>query len=403
MQRLKGFDGMRALACLAVLFHHLIQRFTTNPATDWLEPGEVGVSLFFVLSGALLSYPFWHHYVTGQKAPDLKKYAVNRAARIMPAFYLVLLISAILSVYLIGEYRWERFWAAIFFVAPYHYVSFFPSDLDPPLWSIGLEVSCYVLLPFFLLPLFWLKVRRVSIAIGIMVVAIVALQFLHYVVIDVFMTSPEGKGWQYGPIGGAKFWLPYWSITSFMGQFLLGSLAALGIAGLESRMRNQGHFGFDLLAIVGLVTSCWFVITYLQSGMPNQITGQPYLAPGFAAFCALILFSLHYSVVMYKLIDNPLFKHIATLSFGLYLWHFMVMEVIKLVWEPSFVYHRMTDWVWWLELCVITVVVSWCLAAFSYYLFEAPILNWARTSYANYAKKKAPLGEAASEKSMTSV
>ena len=60
--RIPGADGLRALACLLVVWHHTTQRFNPENSSDWIKGihflgmrGEVGVSLFFVLSGCLLS------------------------------------------------------------------------------------------------------------------------------------------------------------------------------------------------------------------------------------------------------------------------------------------------------------------------------------------------------------
>ena len=64
--RLSGADCLRALACLAVLMHHLAFRMDVDsvpealqPLIRWLAMGSFGVSVFFVLSGFLLARPFW--------------------------------------------------------------------------------------------------------------------------------------------------------------------------------------------------------------------------------------------------------------------------------------------------------------------------------------------------------
>ena len=64
--RLAGADGLRAIACLLVVWHHTAQKLNpenVSPIVGALHflgmRGEVGVSLFFVLSGCLLSLPFW--------------------------------------------------------------------------------------------------------------------------------------------------------------------------------------------------------------------------------------------------------------------------------------------------------------------------------------------------------
>jgi peptidoglycan/LPS O-acetylase OafA/YrhL len=79
--RIPGADGLRAIACLLVIWHHTAQKL--NP--EGLSPlvgvlhflgmrGEVGVSLFFVLSGCLLSVPFWASFVERKPFPSIKRY-----------------------------------------------------------------------------------------------------------------------------------------------------------------------------------------------------------------------------------------------------------------------------------------------------------------------------------------
>ena len=378
--KLKGFDGMRAIACLAVLFHHLFQRLGIDSAVrTGFELGEVGVSLFFVLSGALLSYPFWRNYMLGNSMPSLTHYLIHRAARIVPGFYLALLVSFTVGIMLVDvQYSWERLAAGLLFIAPYHYITFFPTDLDPPLWSIGLEVSCYCLLPLLLFPVWRRASGNILLALGALLGVIALLQLAHGVIVDVFMTDENQKGWRYGLIGGAKQWLPYWNIAGFMGQFLCGSFAALGIAALQDRKWPRDNILFDLLAFIALAVIFIVIGLFHHAGYSSGFAGQPYLAPGFAFICAVVLFALHFSRYLGDMLDNGFFKHVATLSFGLYLWHYVVMEVIKHAWEPEFTYFGMTDWIYWLELCFVVCLVSWLIASLSYFLLEAPVLRCAR-------------------------
>jgi len=381
MQRLNGFDGMRAIACLAVLVHHLYQRngggLALRVGTDL---AEAGVSLFFVLSGALLSYPFWQNYVTNESLPNLKHYAIHRAARIVPAFYLVLIVTAVASFLLMDiESPFIRMFAAMAFVAPYHYLTFFPNDLNGPLWSIGLEVSCYVLLPLFLFVAWKLGRRHWLKPFIVVVCGIALLQILHPIVVDRFMIYGPYKGWQFGIIGGAKMWLPYWNVTSFMGQFLCGALASLGIAVVSNRNGFIAHWVFDVFAVISLGL-CYLAIEKFHpySGSPSPITAQPYGAPVLSLACGLTLFSLALSRWVYRVFDNRLFRKVATLSFGVYLWHMLVIEVIHEVWVNNYVYNGIRDYPQWLMLSVIVTAVSFLIATLSFYYFEKPILEWAR-------------------------
>src|SRR5262245_20867926 len=108
--RLGGADFMRAVACLMVLAHHLSLRMDFYKVTDALALpfnlarfGNYGVSVFFVLSGFLLSRPFWLALDAGRPQPSLRIYAMRRAARILPGFWVALTIGFILSVFVYGD------------------------------------------------------------------------------------------------------------------------------------------------------------------------------------------------------------------------------------------------------------------------------------------------------------
>jgi multiple sugar transport system permease protein len=104
-QTLLGADGVRAIACLMVILHHLAQRLEMQSQTSivrdiqaFLMQGSAGVSAFFVLSGLLLSLPFWRRYLEQKSFPDLLEYTRRRAVRIVPGFYASLLVSVALGL-----------------------------------------------------------------------------------------------------------------------------------------------------------------------------------------------------------------------------------------------------------------------------------------------------------------
>jgi peptidoglycan/LPS O-acetylase OafA/YrhL len=382
--RIPGADGLRAIACLLVVWHHTAQKL--NP--EGLSPlvgalhflgmrGEVGVSLFFVLSGCLLSVPFWSSLVESKPFPSIKKYSLNRAARIAPAFWLNLIVCNILAVLLFDlEFNWQKFVSAFLFINSYHFSTFFPTEINGPLWSIGLEVSCYLLLPIVLYAIFK-TAKSTSLAFVGLITAIVALQALNPLIIQFFMTDNNRKGWQFGIDGGAKQWIPYWNISTFFTQFLIGSLAALVIVHLRSKQTKPNHL-FDLAFITAAAAAIILVVARLTPGSPDSFTQQPYVSPFFAIFTAgLLVFGSHSKYVA-RVLDNRLFSWLAKLSFGIYLWHVVVIEVISRKFIEDYVYFGLTD-VWqWVLISAIVLGISISIAAASWQLFESPILQAAR-------------------------
>ena len=384
LMRISGADGLRALACLLVVWHHTTQRFNPEKSADWIQGihffgmrAEVGVSLFFVLSGCLLSLPFWYSFVNASPTPKLWFYVINRAARIIPAYWFNLLLCTLVALWVFDlNINWWRLISGLLFINSYHYSSFFPAELNGPLWSIGLEVSCYVLLPV-LLFLIIKNTQKISAAFAGIIGCIAVLQILNPWVINNFMTSNKLKGWQYGLTGGAKQWLPYWNIGSFFTQFLCGSLAALIIIVLRARGTLKS-LTFDISAVLFATAAIWLVAIGLEPGAPNSFTQQPYMAPFFAILMVGVIVSASLSTQVYKLLDNKLFQWIAKISFSIYLWHMFLIVIIERKFVSKYLYYGLTDLSEWVMISSIVLIGSIILAAISWRFLESPILKSAR-------------------------
>ena len=377
---------MRAFACLLVVFHHLTQRLNPDPMVlpRWLQDvhcfgmrGEVGVSIFFVLSGCLLSLPFWKAFLADQPTPRLRMYASSRLARIVPAYYLLLLVSALLGAMLFRfPTNYARVVASMTFVNNFNYKTFFPSDIDTPMWSIGLEVWCYILLPLVLLSILG-RIRTLRGAALSLFGFIAFLQALNPWLISVLMTDGHRKGWQYGLVGGAKVWFPYWNLATFFSQFLLGSAAALYICA-RAHTRSAPRLRADLVGVSALVVAFVLVLIRLNPGNPDEFTRQPYVSPFFAALIALSIAATSQGKWFWRVLDNQVLKYVAKISFGLYLWHWLIISLIQFKWEPNFLYFGMHSVARWAEVSSAVLLASAVIASLSWFIVEQPILNWNR-------------------------
>ncbi|MDP4093223.1 MAG: acyltransferase [Bacillota bacterium] len=391
---LDGADGIRAIACLSVIIHHLTQRLTMQAQSAFGQQmqsffllGNTGVSVFFVLSGFLLSFPFWKQYLWEEKYPSIKQYALRRAARIMPGYYASLLVTGLIVPLLFSiptQSMWERLLAGFGFVSGFNYVTFFPCDINGPLWSIGFEVFCYLLMPLFMFGLFSFLGSRRSFKkallywIGVFVFITGVNQLIH-----TFLTpGPVNRGWEYGIVGGAKYWMPNYNPVGFFSHFAIGIIAAGVTAWLFKNsqkitaLKNKGIFDIiGVFCILGAVLLLWCMRHAPEFSWSLQ--NQPYYFPFYAILIAGALVAAPHSKAFGKILDNRFFKYTAKVSFGLYIWHCLVIYIVTRLWMHNFEVNMMVSFPKWLLTSAVVLVGAYIFAALSYKFIEKPVLNWA--------------------------
>lgn len=219
MKRLHGLDGIRSAACLMIVSHHLMQQLHVEFSNNLLQiiqsvclnTLQSGVTVFFVLSGALLARPFWKNYFSNEDMPGLKDFFIRRAARIIPGFYAAVIISFLIEgLFSAGaDMPIKRFLTAITFTSGLHYTTLFVSSVNGPLWSISFEVISYVLLVFFMLGLFYLSnKRRADYGITYWCMILCLVFVLNEMILFYCQTDSVQSGWEFGSIGGAKYMMP---------------------------------------------------------------------------------------------------------------------------------------------------------------------------------------------------
>ncbi|WP_055048506.1 acyltransferase family protein [Devosia sp. A16] len=387
--RLPGADFLRAAACLTVLFHHLAQRMSWQnqlAGVEWFrvfaQIGTFGVAMFFVLSGFLLSRPFWQALDRGEAAPSLRIYAMRRAARILPGFWLALIVTFVLSITVFGArldgQLWLRLFAGMFAVADWHWVTLFPVEVNGPLWSISFEVTSYLLLPLGFTALFFMarwtgggwQLR--ALWLGVIGLALVA----HWLFTQYYRVDTYQRGWDYGLIGGAKTWMPRFNPFGFFAMFAIGALAG----GLQVRWAKYRHAVFDAIALACLAWGIWLMRQQLSAETPDGWgwLGVPYGFPWFVLAVALFLASSPSSVLLGRLLDNGLTRYIARVSFGIYIWHYVVLELVRVYWDPQIDHGQASDPTRFVVTSSLIAIITFAVAHLSYHLVENPVIQWAR-------------------------
>lgn len=389
---LLGADGLRAIACLSVILHHFSQKLAIGAQLRPVQElqgllllGNTGVSVFFVLSGFLLSYPFWRQYLNGGEFPDMKQYAVRRAARIIPGYYVSMLICTLVVILfnIPSEYTWIRLAAGMTFTAGFHYVTFFPNEINSPFWSISFEVFCYFLMPVFMLGLYKAAGKKRSFAaavlywLGVLVIITGLNQLVH-----MFLTPDNiRRGWDFGTLGGAKYWMPNYNPVGFFGHFTIGIVAA----GITTKLYKSAerfksfkrYNGFDLAGLVCFAGS--LVLLWKVRGLQDfsfSLQNQPYYFPLYAVLIGGTLAVAPHSKWLGKILDNSFFRFTAKVSFGLYIWHYFIMFLVSRLWIKSYQqYMGIVSIKTWALVCLAVLLAAYAVAALSYRFVEKPVLD----------------------------
>ena len=386
--RLLGADFVRASACLIVLFHHLTQKIDFHSPLGDAAIGQVlanggtfGVGIFFVLSGFLLARPFWQALDRRDAMPSLRIYALRRAARILPGFWVALTISFVLSIYVWRAtpdiWLWTRYLAGFFLVSDWHWLTFFPVEVNGPLWSIGFEATSYVLLPLGFMAIFALGRRLPPWAARLVFLSVPALALVAHMAFSSWVVvDPYRMGWEYGLQGGAKTWMPWFNPFSFFAMFSLGALAG-GVQVMLGRVR---HWAMDLICLAALVAVATYMWgeAYREAGELYGWLKVPYRFPIMHALVGIVLATGPSTMLLGRMLDNPPVRFLAQISFGIYIYHTIVIELIQVYFVPDFLYGRMADGGLWLSTTAAAVGISVLVATASYRWLEAPILQWAR-------------------------
>lgn len=150
--RLGGIEGMRALAAVAVLVYHVFlygapgeAPAPLGPLTKPADSLQAGVTLFFVLSGFLLYRPYVASVARGLELPRLRPYLLNRALRILPAYWAILLATAVLFER--DLLRQPAQLAANWFLLQTYVPSYVNGAGIVPAWSLTVEIVFYLLVP----------------------------------------------------------------------------------------------------------------------------------------------------------------------------------------------------------------------------------------------------------------
>jgi peptidoglycan/LPS O-acetylase OafA/YrhL len=343
-----GLDGVRALAVIAVLGYHF--------AIPQMDGGLLGVSIFFTLSGFLITnilVSTWER--TGRL--DLRRFWLHRARRLLPALVVVLVVVLAVTAITDAESlskRWDEAVSAIFYVNNWATIngdgSYFNSFAGPQplehLWSLAIEEQFYLIWPLLLLLLLWrLSGRLVDVAKVTMVLA--AASF----VLMAILAQPALDNTR-----------AYEGTDTRAGELLVG--ATLALVYRPSRVRTRPPAGVrivvDAVGLAALTVVLWMVVSTSFYSLSLYQGGFLLLSLATALVVAVVAYP---GSLLGSAFAGPPLRWIGERSYGIYLWHMPVVAFTP----PS-----LLDGVS-VPLVTLQAALTLTLAAFSWRLIENPI------------------------------
>ena len=382
-----GLDGLRAIAALGVLVCHvgLASGQVARGGGDYLARADVGVALFFMLSGFLLYRPFVSNRLDGKPRPRVPRYLRHRFLRIFPAYWLALTVLAtVLDVRQRTDLRTPWDFAMYYGLLQSYSRTTAVGGLQQA-WTLTNEVAFYLLLPLWALGAAWLfrRVRgRTGLAAEGLVLAVVAAASLGF---RAWVESVGGNS-----LAGHSFFEEFvtdprvhW-ITSNFHMFVPGM--ALALAFEWSRRRDRPLAALELVRRHPLV--CWglaavaFWAVSTQAGLDvlgsdsarEAVTKELlYAAVGILLLAPVALAgeTLPRSL---RWLGTRVMVTLGVLSYGIYLWHEGVTDIyrdMRDIQAPDGTYLLSG---WFPAMLAFSLVGSILLAAISYYLVERPAL-----------------------------
>jgi peptidoglycan/LPS O-acetylase OafA/YrhL len=381
---LPGLDGMRALAVVAVMVYHA--------NSSWLPGGFLGVEMFFVISGYLITLLLIAERERNYTI-SLGHFWLRRARRLLPALFMVMTLvtiwTALFERNALGQLRGDVI-AGFFYVSNWYqiwvglgYTS--AGDFAPlrHLWSLAVEEQFYLFWPVVMVVVLGRRgsrrvadVSRWVFAVSLAITVFVALIFYSGPLGEPNVT-PEAYWWLDGrPI--SKIDTLYLSTPTRLGGILLGAAFAMvwrPFAIARGPLRSKGRL-FDVAALVGLAVfgwMCWNIYLVKPSGADPRLFQGGFFVAGLATL-AIIAAVTHRGAASGRLLGNPVLLWIGTRSYGLYLYHWPIYQMIRKVAGNSLT----------LREFVFAMVLTGIVTELSYRFIEMPIrkgqfvANWRR-------------------------
>lgn len=389
----KVIDGIRAIAILWVIIFHIwlfhIASFpetcaaiTQFPFMVWITKGDLGVDLFFVISGFLIGTILFREY---KKTVTLriKRFYARRFLRLMPAYFVCMIGGALFSS---GTplVNWPMGWANLLYINNY-----VPDSYMPWTWSLAIEEQFYLVIPFLILVVFP-RLKNMGLLFLLLMIVPIVLKFYYTTFVhgysmpfDSVFLNEKWDNW---------FW-NYYVLTHFRYGGLLAGIA-LAYLHVYQREKLQRFFTekkalvsnitiLGLIAVISVSSISLGQWTNLENSIFHSIPrllGNAYEAIHRELFyysVAFIILACLYSEVkvigpIKRFLSLRFFYPIAQVSYSAYLFHEMFMYLYFPQAKIWFANTGLPEWTVMIINGIVSLVVIQLVASVMFLFIEQP-------------------------------
>lgn len=312
-----ALDGLRAIAVVWVIAYHM--------GFPWAKGGLLGVTVFFVLSGFLITGLLLIEWdSTG--GIDLKSFWLRRIKRLFPAIVVVLVVSAALfTVFdheLLTKLRSDLLPASLWFTNWWYIVkdvSYFEAAGAPSpvthFWSLAIEEQFYLAWPVVLSVVFKFGAEKKAVRRATLILAIASALLMALL----YDPAQDPSRVYYGTDTRAfSLLVGAWLAFAWPSQRLSPEGGA--------RMTRRDTVLFDMFGVAALVGLC-AMVAFVDEYSPTLYEGGLFAASLLAA--AVIAVASHPRSSLGKALGNPAFVWIGKRSYGMYLWHYPILLLMN--------------------------------------------------------------------------
>ena len=365
-----ALDSLRGLSTLLIVVFHIfaVSGFTVKHADSigaYTGRLNIGVAIFFVLSGFLIFRPFAHSLIHGSPLPKTRNYYLKRASRILPGYWLALFVLAGLDALTIVNT--SGFIRNVFIVHSFTEHNVFTGIRQA--WTLAVEMSFYVVVPAFAYVFVRPTKRRNGPVSASTLLKALSFLFLGAYAFRLFIHQID-----FWFLDTAHIWLPSHMDTLALGMGLAVLVEAPASAKTLLKVKNfiANHTGSFVVSSVFV----WLISANINMAIGLNRTEfhidlLGHFLYGIASVLLVAPFCVDSQALLVKAMSFRLFTWLGTISYGIYLWH---MAFLGGNFAEKYMPYTENDGQVLIRFLVV-LPASIAIASLSYYVLERPTMR----------------------------